>query len=107
MLHEPFCGQVGDFLQRAELFEKMGGAGNQLHLFLAAKLLQGLFVIPDDGFIERASAGTNAILTIVPAVLSGQLVLIPAAELERWVQRNARRIVPRANGARLQRRSSC
>ena len=36
-------------------------------------------------------------------VLSGQLVLIPAAELERWVQRNARRIVPRATGARLQR----
>ena len=28
-------------------------------------------------------------------VLSGQLILIPAAELERWVQRNARRIVPR------------
>ena len=27
-------------------------------------------------------------------VLSGQLVLIPASELERWVQRNARRIAP-------------
>lgn len=26
-------------------------------------------------------------------VLSGQLVLVPVAELERWVQRNARRIV--------------
>ena len=38
-------------------------------------------------------------------VLSGQLVLVPAAELERWVQRNARRIVPRATGARLQRAS--
>ncbi len=32
-------------------------------------------------------------------VLSGQLVLIPAAELERWVQRNARRIVARPVGA--------
>ena len=32
-------------------------------------------------------------------VLSGQLVLIPAAELERWVQRNARRIVARPAGA--------
>jgi excisionase family DNA binding protein len=31
-------------------------------------------------------------------VLSGQLVLIPASELERWLQRNARRIVPRATG---------
>jgi hypothetical protein len=26
-------------------------------------------------------------------VISGQLILIPAAELERWVQRNARRLV--------------
>ena len=26
-------------------------------------------------------------------VISGQLVLIPIAELERWVQRNARRLV--------------
>ena len=33
-------------------------------------------------------------------VLSGQLVLIPASELERWLQRNARRIVPRATGVR-------
>ena len=33
-------------------------------------------------------------------VLSGQLVLIPASELERWLQRNARRIVPCATGVR-------
>jgi hypothetical protein len=33
-------------------------------------------------------------------VLSGQLVLIPASELERWLQRNARRIVARATGVR-------
>jgi excisionase family DNA binding protein len=33
-------------------------------------------------------------------VLSGQLVLIPASELERWLHRNARRIVPRATGVR-------
>lgn len=33
-------------------------------------------------------------------VLSGQFVLIPAAELEPWMQRNARRIVPRATGVR-------
>jgi excisionase family DNA binding protein len=33
-------------------------------------------------------------------VLSGQLVLIPASELERWLQRHARRIVPRATGVR-------
>jgi hypothetical protein len=26
-------------------------------------------------------------------VISGQLILIPIAELERWVQRNARRLV--------------
>ncbi len=32
-------------------------------------------------------------------VLSGQLVLIPVAELERWVQRNARRIVSTPPGA--------
>ena len=31
-------------------------------------------------------------------VLSGQLILIPAPELERWVQRNARRLVPRVTG---------
>ena len=32
-------------------------------------------------------------------VLSGQLVLIPAGELERWVQRKARRLVSRPVGA--------
>ncbi len=32
-------------------------------------------------------------------IFSGQLVLVPAAELERWVQRNARRIVARPIGS--------
>jgi len=32
-------------------------------------------------------------------VLSGQLVLVPVAELERWVQRNARGIIATPPGA--------